>query len=51
MEKRAFDKVAECCDLKPGRVKLAQDVTIAIMSAGKLNNDMNVLIVQANELI
>jgi hypothetical protein len=30
MEKRDFDKVAESYDLKPGRVKLAQDVAAAI---------------------
>jgi ubiquinone/menaquinone biosynthesis C-methylase UbiE len=43
MEKRDFDKDAASYDLKPGRVKLAQDVATAIMSEVKLNTDMDVL--------
>ena len=43
MEKRNFDKNAASYDLKPGRVKLAQDVATAIMSEVRLNNDMDVL--------
>jgi len=43
MEKRDFDKDAASYDLKPGRVKLAQDVATAIMSEVKLNQDMDVL--------
>lgn len=43
MEKRDFDKDAASFDLKPGRVKLAQDVAKAIMREVKLNSDMDVL--------
>ncbi|MGZ6275326.1 MAG: class I SAM-dependent DNA methyltransferase [Syntrophales bacterium] len=43
MEKRNFDKDAASYDLKPGRVKLAQDVATAIMSEVKLNGAMDVL--------
>ena len=43
MEKRNFDKDAASYDLKPGRVKLAQDVATAVMSEVKLNDDMDVL--------
>lgn len=43
MEKRDFDKDAESYDLKPGRVKLAQDVATAIISEVHLNSDMDVL--------
>ena len=43
MEKRDFDKDAASYDLKPGRVKLAQDVAAAIMGEVKLNSDMDVL--------
>jgi ubiquinone/menaquinone biosynthesis C-methylase UbiE len=43
MEKRDFDEDAASFDLKPGRVKLAQDVTTAIMSEVNLNQDMDVL--------
>jgi ubiquinone/menaquinone biosynthesis C-methylase UbiE len=43
MEKRDFDKDAESYDLKPGRVKLAQDVAKALMREVKLNSDMDVL--------
>jgi hypothetical protein len=51
MEKRDFDRDAASYDLKPGRVKLAQDVARAIMSEVNLNHNMDVLIVQANGLI
>jgi ubiquinone/menaquinone biosynthesis C-methylase UbiE len=43
MEKRDFDRDAESYDLKPGRVKLAEDVATAIMSEVNLNGDMVVL--------
>jgi ubiquinone/menaquinone biosynthesis C-methylase UbiE len=43
MEKRDFDKDAASFDLKPGRVKLAEDVAQAIMSEVKLNAAMDVL--------
>ncbi|HVO65112.1 MAG TPA: class I SAM-dependent methyltransferase [Syntrophales bacterium] len=43
MEKRDFDKGAESYDLKPGRVKLAQDVVKAIIKEVKLTRDMDVL--------
>ncbi|MGZ3578631.1 MAG: class I SAM-dependent DNA methyltransferase [Syntrophales bacterium] len=43
MEKRNFDKDAASYDLKPGRVKLAQDVATAIMSEVKLNGAMDIL--------
>ena len=43
MEKRDFDKDAASYDLKPGRVKLAQDVAKAIMTEVKLNRDIDVL--------
>ena len=43
MEKRDFDKDAKSYDLKPGRVKLAQDVAKAVMSEIKLRDDMDVL--------
>jgi len=43
MEKRDFNKDAESYDLKPGRVKLAQDVAKAIINEVKLTHDMDVL--------
>ena len=43
MEKRDFDKDAASYDLKPGRVKLANDVAAAIIGEIKLNGDMDVL--------
>jgi len=43
MEKRDFDKAAESYDLKPGRLKLAQDVAKAIINEVNLSGDMDVL--------
>ncbi len=43
MEKRDFDKGAESYDLKPGRVKLAQDVAKAIIKELGVTRDMDVL--------
>ena len=43
MEKRDFNKDAESYDLKPGRVKLAQDVGKAIINEVRLSHDMDVL--------
>ena len=43
MEKRDFDKGAESYDLKPGRLKLAQDVARAIINEVNLSHDMDVL--------
>jgi ubiquinone/menaquinone biosynthesis C-methylase UbiE len=43
MEQRDFDKDAASYDMKPGRVKLAQDVATSIMDAVKLNSDMDIL--------
>ncbi len=45
---RDFDKGAESYDLKPGRVNQVQNLAIAIISKVNLNQNMDVLIVQAN---
>ncbi|HUH65813.1 MAG TPA: class I SAM-dependent methyltransferase [Syntrophales bacterium] len=42
-EKRDFDRDAKTYDLKPGHVKLAEDVASAIMRELKPNRDMDVL--------
>lgn len=43
MEKRDFNKDAATWDENPGRVKMANNITNAIIGAIKLNSNMNVL--------